>query len=75
LSPGTSTLILSGIGYSQKRIVGLLIDDGTVPDIGFINLEESAITLNEVTVTPGSFSVMGAAPVAQQTLTETDLYR
>ncbi len=73
LSSGTYTLVLSSIGYSQKRIEGIALEKSTVKDIGSINLEESAITLNEVTVTPGSFSVMGAAPVAQQTLTEKDL--
>ena len=73
LPDGTYTIVLSSVGYSQKRIEGLLIKNSNTLDIGTIKLEESTITLSEVTVTPGSFSVMEAAPMAQQTLTERDL--
>ena len=70
---GTYTLVISSVGYSQKRVEGLVVDTRSVLDIGTISLEESSITLSEVTVTPGSFSVMGAAPLTQQTLTAKDL--
>ena len=73
LPDGTYTIVLSSVGYSQKRVEGLRIENSNTLDIGTIKLEESTITLNEITVTPGSFSVMGTAPLAQQTLTEKDL--
>jgi len=70
---GTYTLILTSVGYSQKRLPGLLINKSKL-DIGTISLKESTITLSEVTVTPGSFSIMGDESLStRQTLSGEDI--
>ena len=73
LPDGTYTIILSYIGYTTKYLSGLVIEKGSTLELGTIDLEESAMMLGDVTVTPGSFSVMGTAPLTQQTLTAKDL--
>lgn len=74
LPDGTCALILSNVGYAQKRLEGLVIDKSATLDIGPIKLEESSITLREVTVTPGSFSIMGDKSLTSvQTLSGEDL--
>lgn len=42
-------------------------------DLGTIELEEESISLSQVTVTPGSFSIMGEENLSRQTLTARDL--
>ncbi len=74
LPAGTYTLTLTSIGYSQKRLDELVIRKNAVLDLGTIRLSESVITLNEVTVTPGSFSIMGNESLSsQQTLSGEDI--
>jgi outer membrane cobalamin receptor len=59
LADGTYTLVLSNVGYSQKQLTNLVVSHSATLDIGTVAIEEDVITLSEVTVTPGSFSVMG----------------
>ena len=74
LPDGTYTIVLSSVGYSQKRVEGLRIENSNTWDIGTIKLEESTITLSEVTVTPGSFSIIGDETLsARQTLSGEDI--
>ena len=59
LPDGKYGLVISSIGYSIKRLTDLVVGKGELLDIGTIDMEEDAILLSEVTVTPGSFSIMG----------------
>ncbi len=71
---GTYSLIISSIGYSKKDLVGLEISKDTPVEVGLILLEESTITLSEVTVTPGSFSIIGDETLSsRQTLSGEDI--
>jgi outer membrane receptor for ferrienterochelin and colicin len=74
LADGTYTILISCIGYSKKIIEGLEISKGATVDLGLVLLEERAITLNEVTVTPGSFSIMDNESLSSiQTLSGEDI--
>jgi outer membrane receptor protein involved in Fe transport len=72
IDPGTYTLAFSYIGYETKKIEIEII--GTEDrNLGTIKLQEGAISLKEVVITPGSFSVMAKATVSKQTLSEKDI--
>ncbi len=73
LSAGKYNLIISYIGFKTKYLDSLIVGKNEILDIGVIKLEESAVTLNEVTVSPGSFSIMGSKTVSSQTLSSKDL--
>ena len=69
LSPNTYTLQISMIGYARKRIEGIVVHENEVIDLGKIELIREPISLQEITVTPGRFSIMGGKEVSRQTLT------
>jgi len=58
LPAGTYNLIFSSIGFTQKKVENITLSNGQNLDIGIIYLSESAISLNEVVVSPGSYSIM-----------------
>jgi len=66
------TLVFSYMGYLKKKIKNLSVRNGTL-DLGPIYLEQKALSLSEVTVTPGIFSVMGAQSVSEQTIAAKDI--
>ncbi len=69
LSAGTYDIVLTSMGYVAQNVKGIKLEKGQAFDLGTLTIDEEAINLNEVTVTPGSFSVMGKVPLSQQTLT------
>ncbi|MCB0520027.1 MAG: TonB-dependent receptor [Lewinellaceae bacterium] len=73
LKPGTYTLTFSYLGFTKKKLENLTVSAGQVLDIGTVEMEEEAIPLSQVTVTPGSFSIMGEGKLSRQTLTAQDL--
>ncbi|MEO6130388.1 MAG: TonB-dependent receptor [Saprospiraceae bacterium] len=73
IHPGTYSISVFYIGFDQVTMSNLSVKDGEILDIGKIELRVSGIKLSEVTVTPGSFSLMGSTPVSQQTLQQNDL--
>ncbi len=73
LPAGTYNIMISALGYVSQSVNGLLLFEGETYDMGRLIFKEDAIRLNEVTVTPGSFSVMGTVPVSQQTLSEQNI--
>ncbi|KAA3613362.1 MAG: TonB-dependent receptor [Calditrichaeota bacterium] len=73
LPTGTCTLVFAYIGYGKIRAENILIKAGSENNLGQITLVEEAITLQEIVVTPGSYSIMGDMPVARQTLSEEDI--
>ncbi len=69
LSEGTYDIAITSMGYNSQNVKGLKLEKGQTYDLGTLTFDEEAINLNEVTVTPGSFTVMGKVPLSQQTLT------
>ncbi len=73
LPPGTYNLIFSFIGYARMRVENLSISNGETTNIDGVGMEEEAITLKTLVVTPGQFSIMGNAPLSRQTLSSQDI--
>lgn len=73
LAPGAYTLTFSYLGYARKKLPRLTLQPSQALDLGTIELEEESISLSQVTVTPGSFSIMGEENLSRQTLTARDL--
>jgi outer membrane receptor for ferrienterochelin and colicin len=73
LIPGNYKLRFSSIGYTEKNVGPVELKADQILDLDTLFLKEGAIELNEVTVSPGSFSVMGTKMHAKQSLTERDI--
>ncbi len=73
IEKGNYKLKISFIGFEPKQIDSLIIGEQTVLDMGKIYLTEGAITLREVTVTPGSFSILGTSNLSRLTLSGEDI--
>lgn len=52
------SIVISSIGFEPYVLEKITIVNGNSIDVGTIQLKESVITLNEVTVSPGSYSIM-----------------
>ncbi|KAA3599391.1 MAG: TonB-dependent receptor [Calditrichaeota bacterium] len=74
LSAGTYEITFSFIGYKSTTKTNVVLKSGNTLNLGKVGLQESALTLSEVVVTPGSFTVLSkATPASRQTLTERDI--
>lgn len=73
LTPGSYTIRLSCLGYDDLLINDLVVRNPADGDLGILELRESPVPLDEVVVTPGSFSLMGDQPVSRQTMTSQDM--
>ncbi|UCD37459.1 MAG: TonB-dependent receptor [Fidelibacterota bacterium] len=69
---GFQILQFKYIGYKIRKVVSYLSNTNKAPPLT-IELEPQQILLQEITVTPGLFSVMGQGPVMRQTLTHEDM--
>jgi hypothetical protein len=58
LQAGTYNVIFSSIGFDQRKIENVSVENGQNLDLGLILMAEGAISLDEVVVSPGSYSVM-----------------
>jgi len=72
LSSGKYSILVSSIGYASKKIEDLEIFPEKSKNIGVVKLEQREITLNEIVITPGTFSIMGTEPLSKQTLDRED---
>ena len=72
VSPGTYTLIASMVGYESAQIDDIVVAEDAMVSI-LIEMDQEAVQLMELTVTPGQFSIMGDLPAARQTLTRENL--
>ncbi len=73
LPSGNYSLKFSAIGYSQVDVDKVELKENQNLNLGTIALQTGATKLSEITVSPGSFSVMGTKKIEKQTLTEKDL--
>lgn len=73
LKAGIYSLVISFNGFFKKNIDSIAVADNTITDIGIIKLKEETITLTTVTVSPGSYSVMGTLPLSRQSFTAKDI--
>lgn len=72
LKPGIYTLIFSMIGYKEYRVENIIV---SLSESTMINaaLIEDVLSLNEIVVTPGSFSIMGEKMAPRQVLSKEDI--
>lgn len=73
LPAGTYNIIITFIGYTDKRLDNLKVNEGEILDLAVILMAEEAITLEAIVVTPGSFAIMGEGPISRQTLGSEEL--
>ncbi len=55
---GSHTILFTSIGYMPKRITMEILADGQEFNMGIVPLTASEISLSEVVVSPGSYSIM-----------------
>ncbi|MDX1701950.1 MAG: TonB-dependent receptor, partial [Melioribacteraceae bacterium] len=68
LIPNNYSLLISAIGFKQKILLNVDVGIENTVDLKEIKLEEGEITLDEIIITPGAFSIMGSEPLSRQTL-------
>ena len=68
IESGKHALRFEHIGYAGKKYDNITILHGKTVDLQIIEMEEQPISLKEIVVTPGQFSIMGTAPLSRQTL-------
>lgn len=73
LPAGKYDLIFSFIGFSKVKMTDIEVVSDKIADFGRIEMQESAITLKEIIVTSGQFSIMENAPLSRQTLKSEDI--
>jgi len=73
LIAGEYTLVFRHIGYALYSEKDIEITAGKTVTLKTIQLEEQAIPLREIVVTPGSYTIMGSEPSPRQTLTSDDI--
>ncbi len=73
VQPGTLTVIVQFLGFTSLTLPDQIISPGMQLDLGSLSLREEAVSLDQVTVTPGSFSIMGDDNISRQTLTTRDI--
>lgn len=73
IDPGSYTIVIEYIGYNSKNIKDVLVTAKVTLDLSTIQMVEHLIPLNEIIVTPGSYSIMGDIPSMRQTLTNEDI--
>ena len=69
---GIYTIEASMIGYERKRIENIIITENDTVEVT-IELAEEALSLGEVIVTPGHFSLMESEPTSHNALKSEDL--
>jgi len=72
LSPGVYSLEISMIGYERKRAGELVLEENGEIELT-LEIEEKALSLSEVVVTPGYFSLMDLEPVSVKALKAEDV--
>ncbi len=73
IQTGAYTLIFDYIGYSRKIYDNISVTANKTVDIKLVEMDEQPITVKEIVVTPGSYSLMGREPSVRQTLTSEDI--
>jgi hypothetical protein len=69
IDEGQYTLTFSFIGFEQTTLQNVIVKQGQLLNVGIIHMKDEGINLKEITVTPGSFSIMGGAShISKQTL-------
>jgi hypothetical protein len=72
LRPGPYSVRFDYIGYKTKRVNDIRVARGGVVHVD-VDMEQQAILLRELTVTPSQFSIMGEVPTFRQSLTHEDM--
>ncbi len=72
LKPGSYLLHVTFLGFSKQKLLANVIG-GQITTLETILLEEEVYSLDEITVIPGRFSIMGDVPLSKQMLPEKDI--
>lgn len=72
LNPGIYDFKFDYMGYKSETIKNIVIKPGKSQSVK-IELSEQALQLDQIVVTPGSFSVMGNKSITMQSLTKEDI--
>jgi len=72
LKPGVYLVQASHVGYQSAQAGNVTVSDSGLTDVTFA-LKPQPVTLSAVTVTPGSFKVMGTEAPSRQTLTQREI--
>ncbi len=73
IPPGTYTVVISFNGFQNLKLDSVVIGTNTAVDLNAIVLTEQPIMLSNITLSPGSFSIMGGEQVSRQSLTSKDI--
>ncbi|MCA9758995.1 MAG: TonB-dependent receptor [Candidatus Eisenbacteria bacterium] len=73
LPPGRYTLVFDHIGYERRSREQVSVTANEITNLGTIVLESRAIPLDEVVVSPGTYSMMGRQTSIRQTLSAEDI--
>ncbi|UZR98978.1 TonB-dependent receptor [Chondrinema litorale] len=74
IPPGEYNLSVSFIGYEQEKLIGIKVEANQTTNIGEILLKEKPLSLNEIVVSPGQFSIMENGSLSKQTLSSEDIH-
>ena len=72
LPMGIYTIEFSMVGYKPERISGIIITENTSVEL-HIELSDTLLSLNEIIVTPGQFSLMKDGPGSINALSSADI--
>ena len=70
---GVYDIHLSMVGYESVILNGIGVAQDARVDLGTIAMRSTAISLSEIIVTPGQFSIMGSAELSRQVLSSEDI--
>lgn len=73
LPQGNYSILFEFIGYELVKIKDLTVLSDKIIDLGTIRLKEKPLSINEIVVTPGSYSIMGDETATRQTLSAEDI--
>lgn len=62
--PGSYTLVVSSLGYGQIFVENIVVSDQQNYDAGTLYIQETAISLDDVVISAGSYSIMEKASTA-----------
>nr|WKN36143.1 TonB-dependent receptor [Tunicatimonas sp. TK19036] len=74
IPPGNYSLVFTYVGFEKSEVKAVNVDISSVVNVGRITLVESFLSLDEVVVTPGSYSIMEKVDTRSQlALSEEDI--
>lgn len=70
---GIYSIVITYNGFTKKIIDSLVITGDAVTDIGMVRLKEESVMLSNITISPGSFSILSNDRLSHLSLTSKDI--